>query len=80
LAWPLHHAVAGCSEDSVDRFRAETSLLRVVQQLGLGVVSLERRPVRARLARRLVGVGGGEDARGSPESPGRAFCDGDRRR
>jgi hypothetical protein len=39
LAWPLHHPVASRSEHGVDRFRAETALLRVAQQPGLGVVA-----------------------------------------
>ena len=59
-------AVPGGGEHGLDRVGVQPPGLDLGAQLGGRVLGRERRPMRARLAHRLVGVGGAED----PGRPG----------
>ena len=55
--------MAGGAEHGLDRLRVEPARLHVGAQLARGLLGRARWAVGARLAHRLVGVGGGEDPR-----------------
>ncbi len=57
-----HHAMTGGAEHRLDGLRVEAARRDICAQLGARLVRRTRRAVRPRLAHRLIGVGGAEDA------------------